>query len=232
MTQPCVAMIFAAGFGTRMGALTKTRPKPLLPVAGRPLIDHTLDLLQAVKPARIVINTHYLPDQIADHLSGRDVILSPEQPEILDTGGGLKAALPLLAADAVFTANSDTIWNGPNPFEMLRVAWQPDRMDALLICVPLSQTIGRQGAGDFSLDADHRITRNGDQVFGGIQIMKTDLLKDIPERVFSLNRVWNVMAQQGRLFGLPYPGTWCDVGHPEGLELAERMLEHRDLSTL
>jgi MurNAc alpha-1-phosphate uridylyltransferase len=223
MMTPEAAMIFAAGFGTRMGELTKSRPKPLIPVAGRALIDHMLDLLEAVQPVRTVVNTHYLADQIADHLSGRDIAISHEQPDILDTGGGLKAALPLLAADVVFTANSDIIWSGPNPFTALAQAWQPELMDALLICVPLSNTIGREGGGDFDLTPQNHITRGGPYVFGGIQIIKTHLLESVSDTVFSLNRVWNEIAQTDRLVGLPYDGTWCDVGHPDGLKLAEQV---------
>ncbi len=226
---PQAVMLFAAGFGTRMGALSRDRPKPLIEVAGRPLIDHTLDLARALAPARIVANTHYLPDQIEAHLRPRGVTLSPEQPRILDTGGGLKAALPLLGAEPVFAANTDAIWAGPNPFRLLQRAWQPARMDGLLACVPIRATVGHTGTGDFTLAADGRLTRGAGWVYGGVQILKTERLAEIPDRVFSLNRLWDLMLSERRLFGLCYPGRWCDVGHPGGIVLAQDLLNGADV---
>ncbi|GAB4549519.1 MAG: nucleotidyltransferase family protein [Ruegeria sp.] len=222
--RPQAVMLFAAGFGTRMRELTRTRPKPLIPVAGRPLIDHALDLTSAVRPRRVVANLHYLADQLADHLTPRGVLLSHEQPDILETGGGLRAALPLLGPGPVFTMNTDAIWSGPNPLELLQAAWDPARMDALLICVPIAQTIGHAGPGDFRIDPQGRLERGPGHVYGGIQILKTDGLADIPEKSFSLNVLWDRMHRDGRLFGLQYPGRWCDVGRPEGIALAEEML--------
>ncbi|MBV7395258.1 nucleotidyltransferase family protein [Mameliella sediminis] len=220
--MPDAVMLFAAGFGTRMGALTATRPKPLIEVAGKPLLDHALDLTAGLRTR--VVNAHYLADQIAQHLAGSDVQVSTEQPDILDTGGGLRHALPLLGTHSVYTLNTDAIWNGPNGLDLLSRAWDPDRMDALLLCVPLDRAIGRKGSGDFSLAPDGQLTRNGDLVYTGAQIIKTEGLNAIPDKVFSLNRLWNEQAAAGRLFGLTYPGQWCDVGHPEGISLAERML--------
>lgn len=222
--RPQAVMLFAAGFGTRMGALTRTRPKPLIPVAGRPLIDHTLELTDAVRPRRVVANLHYMADQLTDHLAPRGVLLSHEQPEILETGGGLRAALPLLGPGPVFTMNTDAIWSGPNPLELLQAAWDPARMDALLICVPIAQTIGHAGPGDFKVDPQGRLARGPGHVYGGIQILKTDGLAEIPEKAFSLNVLWDRMQRDGRLYGLQYPGRWCDVGRPEGIALAEEML--------
>lgn len=216
-------MLFAAGYGTRMGALTQNRPKPLIPVAGRPLIDHALDIAAAHGPLRRVANTHYMADQMAAHLFGRDVAVSQEQPEILDTGGGLRLALPLLGPGPVFTLNTDAIWSGPNPLDLLSAAWEPDRMDALLLCVPLQHALGRKGEGDFSLNQG-RLKRGGDLVYTGAQILRTDGLQEIPETVFSLNLLWNRMQADGRLFGLTFPGQWCDVGHPDGIALAETLL--------
>ena len=222
-------MLFAAGFGTRMKALTADRPKPMIPVAGRPLIDHTLDLVRAVAPARIVANLHYKAEMLEQHLAGTGIITIIETPDILETGGGLKNALPLLGDGPVFTANSDAIWAGPNPFAMLEEAWDPDRMDALLICVPTAQTIGHEGPGDFRMDEQGRLTRGPGFVYGGIQIMKTDALSRIAETKFSLNSVWNDMLAARTLFGLQYPGKWCDVGRPEGIALAEELLGHNDV---
>lgn len=229
MSDPRAVMIFAAGFGTRMKDLTRDRPKPLIPVAGRALIDHTLALTDAVRPSRVVVNLHYKGQMLADHLASRSVALAWEQPDILDTGGGLKAALPLLGAGPVYTMNSDALWRGPNPLTLLQSAWEPERMDALLVCVPLGQTVGRDGPGDFALDDQNRIHRGGDLVYGGVQIIRTDAVEAVKDRVFSLNRVWNDLADRGRLFGLTYSGHWCDVGHPGGIALAEAMLDRADV---
>ncbi|MBN9886012.1 nucleotidyltransferase family protein [Salipiger abyssi] len=222
--MPDALMLFAAGFGTRMGALTADRPKPLIEVAGKPLIDHALDLAEGYGKLRRVVNAHYRADQLEAHLAGRDIAVVREEPEILDTGGGLRAALPLLGQDPLFTLNTDAVWSGPNPLRLLAEAWDPARMDALLLCVPMARAVGRKTAGDFSMDGAGRLLRQGDLVYPGAQILKTGGLADIPDRVFSLNRLWNVMHEEGRLFGLPYPGHWCDVGHPEGIRLAEEML--------
>ena len=221
---PDAIMLFAAGFGTRMKELTKNQPKPLIKVAGKPLIDHALDHVTALDGVRIVANLHYRADQLEAHLTPKGVLLSREEPEILETGGGLRAALPLLGADPVFTMNTDAIWAGPNPLTQLQQAWDPDRMDALLMCVPVAQTVGHAGTGDFTADPDGRITRGSGLVYGGAQILKTDQLHDFPHKAFSLNLLWNRMQDQGRLFATEYPGRWCDVGRPEGIALAEEML--------
>lgn len=223
--DPLALMLFAAGFGTRMQHLTAHRPKPLIKVAGRALIDHALDLAVDVQAAPIVANLHYLPELLEGHLAGTDVKTVREDPDILETGGGLRNALHDLGTAPVATMNTDAVWAGPNPLRLLMDAWTPDVMDALLICVPLSRAHGRTGTGDFVIDADGRLHRGRDTVYGGVQIMKTDLLKTVSDRAFSLNVVWNMMAEHGRLFGLSYPGHWCDVGHPAGIAEAEAMLE-------
>lgn len=221
---PDAVMLFAAGFGTRMGALTRDRPKPLIPVAGRALIDHALDLAEAIAPARIVANTHYRAEMIADHVAPRGVLLSHEAPEILETGGGLRAALPLLGDRPVYTLNSDAIWAGPNPLALLRDAWEPARMDALLICIAPERAAGHAGAGDFKTDADGRIARGAGLIYGGAQVIRTTGLGDVPDAAFSLNLLWDRMIADGRAFALHYPGRWCDVGRPEGIALAETLL--------
>ena len=222
--RPQALMLFAAGFGTRMGALTKDRPKPLIPVAGRPLIDHTLDLVEEAGVPRVVANLHYRPDQLAAHLTPKGVLLSHETPTILETGGGLRAALPLLGSEPVFTLNTDAIWAGPNPLELLKNAWNPDEMDALLMCIPTAQAIGHSGPGDFTADATGRIARGPGLVYSGAQILKTGELADFREEAFSLNLLWDRMQQKGRLFAISYPGRWCDVGRPEGIALAEGLI--------
>lgn len=226
--HPDAVMLFAAGFGTRMGALTQSRPKPLIPVAGRALLDHALDLVAPLGLSRVVVNTHYLGAQIAAHLAGRGVAISHEWPEILETGGGLRHALPLLGAAPVFTLNTDAVWQGPNPLEMARDLWEPDRMDALLVTVPRDRALGHTGAGDFLADASGRLTRGPGEVYSGLQIVKTETLQDIATPGFSLNLLWDAMLAQGRVFGLSYPGRWCDVGHPEGIAMAEGLIAGRD----
>lgn len=221
---PHSAMLFAAGFGTRMKDLTQDRPKPMIPVAGRPLVDHTIDLARNAGIETMVANLHYLPDILAEHLTPLGVKLSWELPDILETGGGLRAALPLLGEDPVITMNTDAIWSGPNPVSQLLRAWDPDTMDALLMCVPVSQSLGHTGGGDFALDDQGKLSRGGTLTYGGIQILKTDLLETIEQRVFSLNILWDRMHERGRLCGLGYPGRWCDVGHPDGIALAESLI--------
>ena len=143
---------------------------------------------------------------------------------MLETGGGLRHALPLLGDGPVFTMNPDAIWSGPNPLRALAQAWDGEKMDALLMCVPPDQAIGRVGGGDFVMDADGRLSRGAGMIYGGAQILKTDLLATVPDRVFSLNVIWDRMLEQGRAYGLNHPGKWCDVGNPEGLKLAEAMV--------
>ncbi len=217
-------MLFAAGFGTRMRHLTKTQPKPLIKVGGRALIDHTLDHVWPLKPNVVVANAHYLPDMIADHLGGTEVQVVQETPDILDTGGGLRHALPILGPGPIITTNTDAIWTGKNPLLTLCEHWNPERMDALLMCVPVARAIGHAGSGDFTMDENGILTRGAGYVFGGAQIIKTDLLNQIEDNAFSLNVIWDLMQGAGRLFGLEHAGMWCDVGHPEGIALAENMM--------
>ena len=227
--KPDAVMMFAAGFGTRMKHLTKDRPKPLLEVAGIALIDHALALVDEIKPRKIVVNTHFLGDQIADHLCTENITLSPEHPDILDTGGGLKAALPLLGNGPVITMNTDAIWSGANPLQALLSSWDPGRMDALLMCIPTQAVHGHEGPGDFEVSNDGRIKRGSGVVYGGAQIIKTDALQGVSQRIFSLNLLWNLMQDQQRLFALVYDGEWCDVGHPGGIALAEALLRNSDV---
>ncbi|HBG97467.1 MAG TPA: nucleotidyltransferase [Rhodobacteraceae bacterium] len=229
MTRPL--MVFAAGFGTRMGALTRDRPKPLIAVAGRPLIDHALDHGRAAGAGPIAVNAHYLADRIAAHLAGApDVALSREVPEILDTGGGLRAALPLLRPGPVFTLNADAVFAGPEPLPILDAAWDATRMDALLLLVPLARAVGHGGSGDFRADAQGRLRRaaaggpGAPLVYSGAQILDPADLGAIPDRAFSLNRVWDKAAAAGRLHGVVYPGHWADVGTPAGIDAAEALL--------
>lgn len=228
--RPDTVMIFAAGRGTRMGVLTETQPKPLIEVAGKPLIDHALDLADAAGITKSVANLHYLPEQLAAHLAPRGVALSLETDALLETGGGLRRALPLLGPDPVFTINGDAVWTGPNPFDELAAAWEPDRMDALMLLVPRERAIGHRGAGDFYLQTDGRLERGPGLVYVGAQIIRTDGLGAVEDEVFSLNVMWDRMLAKGRLFGALHKGGWCDVGHPAGIIEAEALLvEARDV---
>ncbi|MEP2427181.1 MAG: nucleotidyltransferase family protein [Tateyamaria sp.] len=226
---PETVMLFAAGFGSRMRPLTHDRPKPMVTVAGRPLIDHALDQTRQIAPQNIVANLHYLPETLDQHLAGRDVRTILETPDILDTGGGVRNALPMLGAGPVFTLNTDAVWKGPSPLDILRDAWRPDDMDALLICIPLDQTHAYAGHGDFEIGPNGHLVRNGGLVYGGAQIIKTDRLVDIQEKAFSLNRLWDLLLADDRIFGVQYPGQWCDVGHPGGIPIAEALLADPDV---
>lgn len=214
-------MIFAAGFGTRMRPLTATRPKPLIKVAGKTLLDHCLGL---TGQRRVVVNTHYLGAQIAAHLAGSGVAVSEESPEILDTGGGLRQALPLLGPGPVITLNSDAVWTGPNPLDTLEATWDPGRMDALLLLVPRDRAQGYTREGDFLMNDAGQLSHGPGLVYSGAQIIKTEGLAGISEDRFSLNVLWDSMQASGRLYGLLHPGGWCDVGHPGGIVEAETML--------
>jgi MurNAc alpha-1-phosphate uridylyltransferase len=225
--RPFPLMLFAAGLGTRMGALTATLPKPLIPVAGKPLLDHALALADQAGISTRVANLHYRGDQIAAHLAGRDVALSWEREQILETGGGLRAALPLLGGGPVMTLNTDAVWTGANPLQELAAEWDDARMDALLLLLPAAKATGHSGTGDFLLDSENRLARAkgaAGKVYLGAQIIRPDLLAEIPEKVFSLNLLWDKMIARGRAFGLIHQGGWCDVGRPEGIATAEALL--------
>lgn len=221
--DPNSLLIFAAGFGTRMGALTATRPKPLVEVAGKPLIDHALDIANFAGIDSIVANLHYLPEQLAAHLAPKGIKLSLET-EILETGGGLRRALPLLGEGPVFTMNSDAVWTGANPLDELRTVWDPERMDALLLLIPQDAATGHSGAGDFIPAPNGQLARGPGLVYSGAQIIRTEALRDVEQEVFSLNLLWNRMLEDGRLFGTVHTGGWCDVGHPGGINEAEALL--------
>lgn len=222
--DPKALMIFSAGLGTRMGALTASRPKPLIEVAGRPLIDHALELAKSAEIETIIANIHYLADQLASHLEPRGVVLSDEREKLLETGGGLRHALPLLGKGPVFTLNSDAVWTGENPLQHLRSQWQPDQMDALLLLVPQKAARGHTGSGDFTFDSEGRLARGPGFVYSGAQIIKTEGLHTIADEAFSLNRLWDKMLEKGRLFGVVHQNGWCDVGDPRGIALAQAML--------
>lgn len=221
-------MIMSAGFGTRMGALTANRPKPLLPVAGKPLINHALSYCGEAGVKRHVVNLHYLGDQIRAHLDGRDDIAFSDEAEILDTGGGVTKALPLLGETPFYTLNSDAIFIGLPALPTLAKAWRADRMDALLLMVRREAAIGYTRAGDFRLE-DGRPARKGaaasaPYVYSGAQIIKPEAFDGAPVGAFSTNVIWDQLSAKNRLSAVVYGGDWVDVGTPEGLKLADEAL--------
>lgn len=216
-------MLFGAGFGSRMGDLAKTTPKPLISVAGKPLVDHAIEIAHEAKIENIAINTHYLAEQIQDHFLGTGIKVVHEVSTILETGGGLKNTLSILGTDPVITMNTDAVWRGNNPINELLSHWKPIEADALLLLCEPSRTHGHEG-GDFTLDDQGAISRGGRFVYTGLQIIKTDALSQIKQTAFSISKLWDISVKSGTLKGHVYSGDWCDVGHPEGINIAERIL--------
>lgn len=228
------AMVLAAGIGKRMRPLTASRPKPLVRVAGKALVDHALDKLAEAGVTRSVVNVHYLADQLEAHVASRalpQVTVSDERDQLLETGGGLVRALPLLDRDTFFCLNSDNIWlDGPrNVFGALSDFWDEERMDALLLLVSHAQAFNYTGLGDFHIDQMGRMTRRkagrvAPYIFTGIQIVSRRLLRDAPEGSFSTGRLWDRAIAEGRAYGLPHTGYWFEVGAPEMIAPTEYAL--------
>ncbi|AHM03780.1 nucleotidyltransferase [Roseibacterium elongatum DSM 19469] len=223
-------MILAAGFGTRMGSLTQDRPKPLIEVGGQALIDHALAAARAGAAAPIAVNGHYRAAQMRDAVTrrGDDLHFLQETPDILDSGGGVKNALSVLGQAPLFTLNADAVWSGPDALPTLEAAWDGGRMGALLLLVPRARAVGRTGGGDFGLGAEGRLhwDKGPDGfVYTGAQILDPAPVAARRERVFSLRDIWQEMMDEGRLFGVVHAGHWADVGHPDGIAAAERMLD-------
>lgn len=229
------AMVLAAGMGKRMRPLTASQPKPMVRVAGKPLIDHTLDRLADAGIKRAVVNVHYLPENLEAHLKGRAspaITISDERSQLLETGGGLVKAQGQLP-DLFFCLNSDNIWlDGPRDcFADLSAMWDEDRMDALLLLVPHKGAHNFRGLGDFSMDPSGRVSRRTEArlapfVFTGIQLMSKRLLRDTPEGPFSTNILWSRAIEEGRLFGVPFTGQWFEVGTPEAIGPTEAALRN------
>ena len=217
-------MIFAAGFGTRMMPLTQDRPKPMVPLGGAPMIDHAIDYAKHAGAKTIVANTHYKANLLEQYLAKFEVVTIRETPNILDTGGGFRNARHLLPEAPVWTMNCDAVWNGPNPLNFIAKHWNGAEMDALLLCIEPSKARGTKSAGDFSIAETGRLARGAGVIYGGIQIINPAIFDcDFPE-VFSMNLIWDQLIDKGRCHGVVYPGTWCDIGTPEGLEIAETLL--------
>ena len=228
---PRTAMVLAAGLGERMRPLTDRMPKPLVAVAGKPLIDHVLDRLAAADIERAVVNVHYLADQIERHVRDRTapkITISDERAKLLDTGGGVVKALGLLGSEPFIHVNSDTIWiDGVKPnLERLAEAFDPNQMDALLLLAPVADSVGYFGRGDFTMAANGRLTRRAEQeiapfVYAGAAILRPELFKDAPQGAFSLTTLFARAEAQGRLHGLRLEGVWMHVGTPDAIQQAE-----------
>lgn len=230
-----VAMVMAAGLGTRMRPLTNDRPKPLIEVGGRALIDHMLDRLGAVGVERAVVNVHYLADQMLAHLGARTqaprIAISDERPLLMETGGGLVQAAPLLGAAPIFVTNTDQVWreDGADPLATMLAQWDGLQMDALLLLARKERSLGFDGAGDFFLAADGRIGRRGAApsapfVYAGVQILHPRVLEGWPCEPFSTNRIWDAALERARVFGCVLDGEWMHVGDPAGRAAAEARL--------
>ena len=234
MIEPKSAMVLAAGLGTRMRPLSSTIPKPLVRVAGRPLLDHCLDGLAEAGVERAVVNVHYLPDQIVAHLAGRAspaIVISDERDGILDTGGGIKQALGALGPDPFFLRNADSFWleGVRRNLDWLKTSWDESRMDALLLLASTVSAVGYVGRGDFFLDKAGRPTRRKERTvapfaYAGAAILHPRLFDGAPEGAFSLNLLFDRAMDNGRLFGARLDGVWINVETPKAVALAEQAL--------
>lgn len=227
-------MILAAGLGVRMRPLTENMPKPLVSVAGKPLLDHVLDRLADAGVTKAVVNVHYLPDQIIQHVAARrqpTVVISDERGAVLGTGGGVVKALPLLGDAPFFHLNSDTMWIDGVESNLSRLAgaFDPSRMDILLLMAPTADSIGYSGSGDYAMLADGSLRKRKEHevvpfVYAGAAIISPAAFASAPAGEFSLTRIFDTANERGRLFGLRLDGLWMHVGTPEAVKAAEEAL--------
>jgi N-acetyl-alpha-D-muramate 1-phosphate uridylyltransferase len=233
---PDTAMLLSAGLGKRMRPLTATRPKPLVEVGGRALFDHALDRVRAAGIGRVVVNVHYLADALEAHVrrhaGGLDVAISDERAQLLETGGGIAHALPLLGDKPFFSINTDNLWiDGPiDTLRLLANRWDDEQMDALLLVVALARATAHGGNGDFHMDASGHLRRREPRrvapfVYTGVQLVSPRLFRDVPEGPFSMNLLWDRAIAEGRCYGVVHQGLWCDVGTPAALASAEELLK-------
>ncbi|SDU47572.1 nucleotidyltransferase family protein [Stappia sp. ES.058] len=231
------AMVLAAGMGKRMRPLTATTPKPLIPVCGDALIDRAFDKLEAAGVETCVVNVHYLADLVEVHVVQRpglpEAIVSDERGVLLDTGGGISKALPLLGEEPFFLLNSDSSWiEGVTPnLDHLADAWNPDEMDALLLLSEYVESVGYDGKGDFVIDPTGRLERRPERTiapfaYAGAAILHPRLFDGCPQDAFSLNRLFDVAIERGRLYGVQMEGLWLHVGTPEAVDEAERAIRN------
>ena len=225
-------MVFAAGLGTRMRPITNHIPKPLVEIGGRTMLDHMLDRLAEGGVTHAIVNVHHLADQIETHLKGRtrpEIVISDEREKLLDQGGGIRKALPLIGDADFFICNTDAVWlEGPHStIAAMREAWRPAEMDILLLVAATSGSVGVDWPGDFHMAPGGRLTRRAERevsafVYAGVGIMKASLFADAQEDVFRLAPYFFRAAEAGRLHGLRLNGQWLHVGTPEAVEEAER----------
>jgi N-acetyl-alpha-D-muramate 1-phosphate uridylyltransferase len=234
--RPSIAFVLAAGLGLRMRPITATRPKPLVKLAGKPLIDHVLDQLAAAQVERAFVNVHYLADQMIAHLATRAqprVEIVDEREALLETGGGVARVLDRLGHEPFFICNSDTASFGGTGTNLQRMAaaWDGDRMDCLMLLAPAASAIGYDGAGDFQMTSDGMLRRRREKevapfVYSGTLIAHPRLFANAPTGAFSLNVLWDRAIEAGRLFGIRQDGLWMHIGSPAALADAERRIEH------
>jgi MurNAc alpha-1-phosphate uridylyltransferase len=234
MNAPKTAMVLAAGLGTRMRPLTNDRPKALVEVGGRALIDHVLDRLAEAGVEKAVVNVHWFADRLESHLAARTrpaITISDERAELLETGGALKKARPLLGDDPVFVANIDSVWidRGDALGDLIRL-WDPERMDAALLLARREGSIGFEGGGDFFLADDGALTFRGEAAsapfaYMGVHITRPDYADAGPDGPFSLSPLWRQSAAEGRLYGCVLDGDWMHVGDPQARDEAEARLK-------
>ncbi|WP_417483084.1 nucleotidyltransferase family protein [Maricaulis sp.] len=228
-------MALAAGLGTRMRPLTNDRPKALVEVDGKVLLDWALERFEAAGVTHTIINVHHFADAMQAHIEAHPraakLTISDERAEVLETGGGVVKALPLLGEDPVFISNIDAIWvDGPEAeLDRMRAAWDGDRMDVLLLLAPMEATLGFDGAGDFFLGEDGRVSWRGEAArapfaYAGVQIMKPSIMAGRPQVRFSMTEVWRDLVPRGRVYGLPMQSFWMHVGDPQAVKAAEARL--------
>lgn len=231
------AMIMAAGLGKRMRPLTATRPKPLVEVAGKALIDHVCAQVLAAGVTRLIVNVHYMADAVEAHLRPRiksaELIFSDERAQLLETGGGLMHAKALVGDAAFYCINSDNLWvdSAQSALSQLAARWDDETMDALLLLVPHAKAHCHSGRGDFYLDGTGRVSRKkpsriAPYVMSGVQILHPRILVDAPAEIFSTNVFWDRAIAAGRCYGMVHDGLWFDVGTPAAIPIAEALINH------
>ena len=235
------AMVLAAGLGTRMRPITDTIPKPLVRIAGRPMIDYIIDMLVAAGVETIAVNVHHHADQMVAHLNARKdvrILISDERDQLMNSGGGLAKGLKLLEPGPVLVMNADLFWVGETPdkptnLQKLAQFFDAETMDMALLCVDMDRTTGHNGEKDFSLAPDGALTRYSEGeprpvVYAGAIAMNKALLDDAPDDAFNLNMYFDRAIAQNRLFGLSLDGQWITVGTPDAIEDAERTIAATD----
>jgi MurNAc alpha-1-phosphate uridylyltransferase len=227
-------MIMAAGLGTRMRPLTNERPKPLVEVSGKALIDHVIDRLVQAGVTMIVVNVHFRADMIEEHLAKRkdvEIRISNERAELLDSGGGIYNALDQFEGQPFFHVNSDTVWieGAGKALERLKARWNPDEMDALMLLAPTVNTVCYDGIGDFMMDAEGRLSRVPEHhiapfVWMSVEIVHPRLFDTAPGGKFSINPLWDVAIDKGRLYGLRLDGVWMHIDRPDAIVASEAFI--------